>query len=168
MLPNIQKMPERDKIRAFLFTFGPMIEKVIETAVQQSGYEFTSKGKALNKVLHIHKPGSDLEGELHLYNMYMEIVTVDRDATPLVFDKDIIDEHAFAEKVADIIKGRLLIISNVETEAKEPGDIDMNRVVRKTYETGRFERIRGWSEEPLKRKRRRGRIFGKKKKHRHK
>jgi hypothetical protein len=79
----------------------------------------------------------DKEIELYLRNLLFEIVTVDRDAEPLVFDETILDFGIFMNKTVHLVASKLKILFHLLSEEDVEAAFD-----KITQEAKNYQRIR--------------------------
>lgn len=115
----------------------PIVTGIVRTILQSLGYEVNQKGHGLDLVFSI-KAGKK-EAEFYLHNLFLEIVTVDRDEEPLRFDENLRDFDYFLAKTARIIASKLNVLFHFFGE--ENIDAAIGNI---TKDAKQYERIRIW------------------------
>ena len=79
----------------------------------------------------------DKETVFYLYNLFLEIATVDRDEIPLRFDGRLVNFDYFIEKTIRLTESKLKILFQLF------GEEDVEKVIRSIEQnSGQYERIR--------------------------
>ncbi|MGD0784342.1 MAG: hypothetical protein ABR969_00810 [Sedimentisphaerales bacterium] len=131
----MQNQEETTKINHFLSAILPIVIRSVKTFLQSTGLEVEEKGNGPDTVFHI-KAG-EKEADFYLYNLLMEIATVDRDEQPWRFDENLQDFDYFLNKVAKVIESKLRILFKL----LEHDDVD-KAMESITELAGSYERIR--------------------------
>jgi len=95
-----------------ILCFSHMLQKLgLEVSVKAEG---SSIWDAAIKIERENPNGDDISSEFHFYNTFLEVLCVDRDDDPMVFDPKILDDgesiEYISEKIQTILEGRLIII----------------------------------------------------------
>lgn len=126
---------ETEKISQFINLISPLVCAVTKSIIQSLGWQVTEKGSGVNTVFSIKS--DDREAEFYLHNLLFEIVTVDRDAEPLVFDTTILDFDIFMNKTIQLMASKLKIILHLLSEEDVESAFD-----KITQEAKNYQRIR--------------------------
>lgn len=126
---------ETEKISQFINLISPLVCVIARTIIQSFGWQVSQKGSGLNTVFSVK--AVDKEIELYLRNLLFEIVTVDRDAEPLVFDISILDPNTFLDKTLRILASKLKILFYIMSE--EDVETAFDKI---TQEAKNYQRIR--------------------------
>ena len=125
------------KINKFLNTVSPLIIAQAKMILQSVGLEVQEKGCGTDLVFTI-KSG-EKEAQFFLYNLLLEIATVDRDQVPLRFDENLQNFEFFLDKMARITQSKLNILF------KLLGEDDVEKAIDNiTRDTKQYQRIRIW------------------------
>lgn len=133
----MQSQEEVEKINRFLCMSLPIVTEIVKTILQSLNYQVIQKGHGLDLVLSI-KAGKK-EAEFYLHNLFLEIVTVDRDEEPLRFDENLRDFDYFLAKTARLVASKLNVIFHLFGEE----DVDA-AIANITKDAKQYERIRIW------------------------
>lgn len=141
---SFDSMSDEQKIWLFLQGSFPLIMAAVFTELIQMGIEFKIKDKrkgpylTLELTLPIEDGGTSI---LHVYNLCMEIVSVDRDEEPMRFDESILDEEKFISKMAQVIESKLRILRAII----EAGSLEGAQEIMEKFADehgGKYERLR--------------------------
>lgn len=133
----MQDQEEAEKINRFLCMVLPIVTDIVKTILQSLDYQIIQKGHGLDLVISI-KAGKK-EAEFYLHNLFLEIVTVDRDEVPLRFDENLQDFDYFLAKTARIIASKLNVLFSLF------GAEDVEAAIGNiTKDAKQYERIRIW------------------------
>jgi len=139
------------EITRFLACVGPGIISTLEVILSALGYEIKRSGKGINTTLHINAPGKD-EVNFFLYNLFLDIASIDRDEKPLRFDEKLKDFEYYTTKASRIMAGRVALLERIlsaEGILKTQEDILNDPELMKHFSrvrVTRFERNRNDSE----------------------
>ncbi|MCX5638849.1 MAG: hypothetical protein NTX52_14320 [Planctomycetota bacterium] len=133
----MQSQEEIEKINRFLCMSLPIVTEIVKTILQSLNYQVIQKGHGLDLVFSI-KAGKK-EAEFYLHNLFLEIVTIDRDEEPLRFDENLRDFDYFLAKTARIIASKLNVLFHLF------GEEDLDAAIENiTKDAKQYERIRIW------------------------
>ena len=134
----MQDRSEIEKINCFLTSVFPIVAGVVKTALEASGCQVIQKGNGIEMVFLIKLNGK--EAGFFIYNLLLEIATIDRDAEPLKFDEDLQDCEYFLTKTFGLIRSKLNILlkmmgqnnidAAVEEIAKDAEQYERIRIIR--------------------------------------
>jgi len=128
---------EAEKINRFLCMMLPIVTDIVKTILQSLDYQIIQKGQGLDLVISI-KAGKK-EAEFYLHNLFLEIVTVDRDEVPLRFDENLQDFDYFLAKTARIIASKLNVLFRLF--GAEDVEAAIGNIAK---DAKQYERIRIW------------------------
>ncbi len=126
---------ENERISQFINLVAPFVCVIVSTMIRILGCQLSHRKSGINTVFTI-KAG-DKEIELYLQNLLFEIVTVDRDAKPLVFDEKILEPEIFLDKTFGIVASKLKVLLYLLSE--EDAESAINKI---TQDSKNYERIR--------------------------
>lgn len=133
----MQSQEEVEKINRFLFMVLPVVTEIVKTILQSLNYQVIQKGHGLDLVFSI-KAGKK-EAEFYLQNLFLEIVSIDRDEVPLRFDENLRDFDYFLAKTARLIASKLNVLFHLF------GEEDVDAAIENiTKDAKQYERIRIW------------------------
>lgn len=139
------QIPQNIPIDEVVKLFAPMIEDCVEQGLKLAGIsDVVKNGSGLDcKYSFKLKDGS--EQTLFLSNSILEILTVDRDASPLILDKNIFDFIKFKAKVSSVIATRLTLIECVNNGMKPEDVLDalQRRGIVERCRVQRFDKKNG-------------------------
>jgi hypothetical protein len=134
---EMQDENEIAKINHFLAVVSPIVVDVVKTILQSLDWQVKQQGCGLDIVFAIKQDKK--EAQFYLHNLFLEIVTIDRDAQPLMFDENLRDIDYFLAKMARGIQSKLNVLF------KMFGHEDMDAAIDSiTKDSKQYERIRIW------------------------
>ena len=133
----MQNQKEITKINSFLAMVLPIVVDVTKRILQSSDFQVTEKGHGLDLVFLIKH--EEKEAEFHLHNLFLEIVTVDRDEAQLRFDENLRDFDYFLGKMVHIVESKLRVLFQLFGE--EDVDAAIDNIAR---DAKQYDRIRIW------------------------
>jgi len=138
------KTPEdRDLIIATSAFSSSKIHGCIELVLEKEGYSFEKKGEAWDEVYEItHRDKPDMKTEFHLYNLYFEIATVDRDIKPLEWDRRLIDLSFLQKKMANVIFSKIRPLLTILSSDDQK---EMDEKLTKLAKDEKYDRFRMWT-----------------------
>ena len=104
----MQEQDEITKINNFLNSMSPLIALHVKILLKKAGLEFEQEDYGPDMVFYI-KSG-EKEVKFFIYNLLMEIATIDRDERPLRFDENVRDFDYFKAKILRLIDSKLRIL----------------------------------------------------------
>lgn len=133
----MQSQEEVEKINRFLCMVLPTVTEIVKTILRSLNHQVIQKGHGLDLVFSI-KAGKK-EAEFYLHNLFLEVVTVDRDEVPLRFDENLRDFDYFLAKTARLIASKLNVLFHLF------GEEDVDAAIENiTKDAKQYERIRIW------------------------
>jgi hypothetical protein len=133
----MQDQKEIERINRFLCRMLPVITEIVKTILQSLNCQVIQKGHGLDLVFSI-KAGKK-EAEFYLHNLFLEIVTIDRDEDPLQFDENLRDFNYFLRKTAHVVESKLNVLFQLF------GQDDVEAAIENiTKDAKQYERIRIW------------------------
>ena len=133
----MQSQEEIEKINRFLCMVLPIVTEIVKTILRSLDYEVIQKGHGLDLVFSI-KAGKK-EAEFYLHNLFLEVVTVDRDEVPLRFDENLRDFDYFLAKTDRLVASKLNVLFHLF------GEEDVDAAIENiTKDAKQYERIRIW------------------------
>ncbi|OHB52630.1 MAG: hypothetical protein A2Y12_03680 [Planctomycetes bacterium GWF2_42_9] len=104
--PEIEKNQiEYDKINRCLSKIAPIVLLTLESTFAENGIEFKLVGKGLDSKYQLKK--GSLECSMFLHNLFLEVATVDRDATPLKYNNRMDDNEMLLARIIEIVDSKL-------------------------------------------------------------
>lgn len=133
----MQNQNEIAKINHFLRLTSPIVVGQVKILLQSAGLKLKEENHGLNLAFSIKS--DEKEVKFFLYNLLLEIATVDRDEEPLRFDGNLRDFDFFLAKTARIIESRLEILFKLLVE--DNADTALENICK---DAKQYERIRIW------------------------
>ena len=133
----MQNQKEITRINSFLTMVLPIVVDVTKRILQSSDFQVTEKGRGLDTVFVVK--AAEKEAEFHLYNLFLEIATVDRDEAQLRFDENLRDFDYFLAKMVRTVESKLRVLFHLF------GEEDVDAAIENiTKDAKQYERIRIW------------------------
>ena len=131
---------DNDKIAEFLFLATPIVNGIINRMLKTTDCYFRHTDLGIHSTFLIkHK---DKEIRFHVYNLFYEIATIDRDENPLRFDEKLSDFSYFMNKTNEFIASKLGVLFKLLLED------DLDQAIENIAKMGdKYERIRIWKVE---------------------
>lgn len=133
----MQNQNEITKINHFLCLVSPIVMGQVKMILQSTGLEVKEEGCGADLAFSI-KSG-EKEVKFYLYNLLLEIATVDRDEEPLRFDENLRNFDFFLAKTARLVQSKLKVLFHLFGE--EDVDAAVERIGK---DAKQYERIRIW------------------------
>ena len=133
----MQDHNELTRINRFLCMVSPIVIGQVKMILQSAGLQVEEKGSG-SELVFIIKSG---EKEVHfsLYNLLLEIASIDRDEVPLRFDENLQDFGFFLDKMARLTQSKLQILFKLLAED------DVEKAIDKiSLDAEQYQRIRIW------------------------
>ena len=130
---------DEKKIASFLAATIPMTTDYLRHCLRLKGWKFKEKGAGLYRAFHIKSNKTGIEGEFHIYNLVLDIVTIDRHKQPLKFDEGVLDFNYFFKKATENINLRLRVITRL-LEQKDTNQA-IEQVTKEAQKCGDWMRI---------------------------
>ena len=131
----MQNLKDSVKINHFLQAITPIVVNLVQAILKSTNWTIERKGQALDTSFSI-KAG-DKETVFYLYNLFLEIATIDRDENPLRFDERLRDFDYFVEKTIRLTESKLKILFQLF------GEEDVEKAIKNIEQnSAQFERIR--------------------------
>ena len=106
-LSREQLKQEHLKINQCLDIIAPLVLGLLEAAFKGNGLEFTLTGKGLDLQYELSK--GKLSMSMFLRNLFLEIVTTDRDLNTLLYDYQLDDPDFLLRRIFTIVGSKLAI-----------------------------------------------------------
>jgi hypothetical protein len=133
----MQNQIEMEKINHFVSLVSPVVVDIVKTILQSLDWQVKQQGCGLDMVFAIKQDKK--EAQFYLHNLFLEIVTIDRDAQPLMFDENLRDFDYFLAKMARGIQSKLNVLFQLL------GQEDVDAAIESiTKDSKQYERIRIW------------------------
>lgn len=137
----MQNHKQITKINYFLQMVSPIVVDVVKRILQSLDFQVKEKGRGLDLVFIIKR--EEKKAEFYLKNLFLEIVSVDRDEEPLRFDENLQDFDYFLAKMVRITESKLRVLFHLF------GEDDVEAAIENiSKDTRQYERIRIWRVEP--------------------
>jgi hypothetical protein len=133
----MQNQKEIAKINHFLSLVLPIVVDVARTILQSFDWQVKEEGHGLDLAFSI-KSG-EKEIKFFMYNLLMEIATIDRDEDPPRFDENLRDFDFFLAKTVRLTQSKLQVLFQLLKE--ENVDVAIENI---TQDAKQYERIRIW------------------------
>ena len=131
----MQEQDEITKINNFLNSMSPFIALHVKILLKKAGLEFEEQDHGTDMVFNI-KSG-EKEVKFFIYNLLMEIATVDRDERPLRFDENVRDFDYFKAKMTELIDSKLRILFPLL------GEDNVDKALERIYQfANQYQRVR--------------------------
>ena len=131
----MDRQNDAQKITAFLVFAWPVVSQLVNAMLKALGWQITQKGSSLNVIFDIESKGK--RAEFHLYNLLLEIATIDRDEQPLRFDHRLDDFEFFLKKTGQLVQSKIAVLYELLS------DDDIDSALQKiTDQAGNYQRIR--------------------------
>ena len=134
----MQDSNEIEKINHFLTSVFPLVAGIVQIILQTLGCSVVQKGCGTDLVFLIKLNGK--ETGFFIYNLLLEIATVDRDAEPLIYDENLCEGEYFLVKMFGLIRSKVNILlklmgqddidAAIEEIAKDADKYDRIRIVK--------------------------------------
>ena len=89
------------------------VKKHLKKKFQELGFSITEESKGFNLVFDLQLKDSDFSGKFFFHNLWLEIVTRDRDIKPLEFDTDLFNGERMLQKAGELMLSKLEIFKTV-------------------------------------------------------
>jgi len=133
----MQDEKEIARINRFLCFVSPIVIAQVKMLLQAAGMDIEQEGHGLDTAFCIRSGGK--EAKFFMYNLLLEIATIDRDEEPLRFDGRLCDFEYFLAKMTRLLHGKLWILLQILREE------DMEAAIQNLSRNARqHERIRIW------------------------
>ena len=126
---------DAQKITAFLVLVWPVVSQLVNAMLKALGWQVRQKGSGLNVIFDIESRGK--RAEFHLYNLLLEIATIDRDEQPLRFDQHLNDFEFFLKKTSQLVQSKIAVLYQLLSE----DDVD-SALQKITDQARHYQRIR--------------------------
>jgi len=133
----MQNQKEIQKINQFLCGISPVVIRFVKMLLQATGLDVKEKGRGTDLAFSI-KSG-EKEVKFFVYNLLMEIATVDRDEEPLRFDENLRDYDFLLDKTVRLTQSKLKVLFHLLREE----DVDA-AIENISQDAKQYERIRIW------------------------
>ena len=104
----MQISKENILIERYLVTITPVLTEQIKKILCAAGFDVKQQDYGLNTSFTLKSGEKELK--FFMYNLLMEIATIDRDEKPLRFDYKLADFDYFAKKSAKLISSKLAVL----------------------------------------------------------
>ena len=126
---------DAQKITSFLALVWPIVSQLVNAMLKTLGWHVTERGSGLNVVFDIESEGK--KAQFYLYNLLLEIATIDRDEEPLRFDWNLHDFEFFLKKTTQLLQSKMVILYQLLSED------DVDAAIKKVTDQARhYQRIR--------------------------
>lgn len=136
---HTQNYDQSMRISSFLSVASPIVTEIVQSVLRSCGCQIQQKGSGLDITFSIKSRDIDTDIEFYLRNLLLEIVSMDRDQTPLRFDENLKDFDYFLAKTVRLVQSKLKILLHLLEEKDTDKAIEEINLDAKQY-----ERIRIW------------------------
>jgi hypothetical protein len=130
---------QNEKIWSFVEFIAPLVSAIATALIRSAGWQVSQTGSGRDTILTIQD--KDRQFQFFLENLLLEIVTVDRDAQPLVFDESILEPETFLKKTLRALASKLNILFCFMAEADVEAAVDKISRQAENYERIRILRM---------------------------
>jgi len=119
------------------------VKKHLKKKFQELGFVVTEESRGLNLVFDLQLEGSSFSAKFFFHNLWLEIVTKDRDVEPLEFDAELFDGERMLQKAGEIMLSKLEIFKTV-AKHKDKSMEEISKEVMKLshlYERLNYRRV---------------------------
>jgi len=106
------------------------VKKHLKKKFQELGFTVTEKGKGFNLIFDLELKNPDFSGKFFFHNLWLEIVTEDRDIEPLEFDTNLFNGERMLQKAGELMLSKLEIFKTV-AKHKDKSMEEINKEVMK-------------------------------------
>lgn len=106
------------------------VKKHLKKKFQELGFVVTEESRGLNLVFDLQLKGSSFSAKFFFHNLWLEIVTEDRDIEPLEFDTSLFDGERMLQKAGELMLSKLEIFKTV-AKHKDKSMEEINKEVMK-------------------------------------
>ena len=112
---------DRQQTEKFLNVAGGLITGIVRRILLEKRFKVKEKGEGLALVFSIYKDNSSLRAEFHFHNLFLEILTKDRDAEALEFDERLVDSGYSLFKTLRLVESKIkpLLLAMSEENPRE-------------------------------------------------
>ena len=118
---NLKTLDDEKKINKVLSFCYRLVPRIVENILLREGFTINKRGKELGLVYEIKLLKSPVGAEFYFHNLFLEIVTKDRDAECLQFDEELVDFGYFLFKTLRMVESKLrplFLVMNEENIGK--------------------------------------------------
>ena len=141
----MQFRTKKEEIAAFLtieFLYKD-VKKHLKKKFEELGFVVTEENRGFNLVFDLQLKGSDFSAKFFFHNLWLEIVTEDRDIEPLEFDTSLFDGERMLQKAGELMLSKLEIFKTV-AKHKDKSMEEINKEIMKLshlYERLDYRRV---------------------------
>jgi len=106
------------------------VRKHLKKKFRELGFSITEEGEGFNLIFDLELKGSDFSGKFFFRNLWLEIITKDRDDEPLEFDIELFDGNWMLQKAGEIMLSKLEIFKTV-AKHKDKSMEEINKEIMK-------------------------------------